>query len=57
MTVAVPVAASDTLTEFEELVDRVVCVSVPEPFWAVGQAYADFTQTTDDEVRGLLGVA
>jgi predicted phosphoribosyltransferase len=24
---------------------------VPEPFYAVGQAYADFGQVTDDEVR------
>lgn len=55
VTVAVPVGPADTLAEFETLVDRVVCVSVPEPFWAVGQAYDDFTQTSDDEVRRLLG--
>ncbi len=53
--VAVPVGPADALAELGELVDRVVCVSVPEPFWAVGQAYVDFTQTTDDEVRRLLG--
>ncbi|MBX3092901.1 MAG: phosphoribosyltransferase [Cryobacterium sp.] len=56
VTVAVPVGPADTLAEFETLVDRVVCVNVPEPFWAVGQAYDDFTQTSDDEVRRLLGV-
>lgn len=56
VTIAVPVGPSDTLAEFESLVDRVVCVSVPEQFWAVGQAYEDFTQTSDDEVRRLLGV-
>ncbi len=54
VTVAVPVAPADVLEEFRALVDRVVCVAVPDPFWAVGQAYADFTQTTDDEVRRLL---
>ncbi|HEU4850019.1 MAG TPA: phosphoribosyltransferase family protein [Terrimesophilobacter sp.] len=54
--VAVPVGPADALGEIGELVDRVVCVSVPEPFWAVGQAYVGFTQTTDDEVRRLLGV-
>ncbi|GAA3735944.1 hypothetical protein GCM10022239_09990 [Leifsonia bigeumensis] len=54
--VAVPVGPADGLGELGELVDRVVCVSAPEPFWAVGQAYVDFTQTTDDEVRRLLGV-
>ncbi|MEO9103540.1 MAG: phosphoribosyltransferase family protein [Terrimesophilobacter sp.] len=57
VTVAVPVGPADTLAEIGALVDRVVCVSVPEPFWAVGQAYLDFTQTTDDEVRGLLGAS
>ena len=55
VTVAVPVGPADTVAEFADLVDRVVCVSIPEPFWAVGQAYVDFTQTTDDEVRRLLG--
>lgn len=54
VTVAVPVGPADTLDELRGLVDRVVCVSTPEPFWAVGQAYVDFTQVTDDEVRQLL---
>ena len=54
VTVAVPVGPSDTLAEFKSLVDRIVCVSVPEQFWAVGQAYVDFTQTTDAEVARLL---
>lgn len=56
VTVAVPVCHKDAITEFEEIADRVVCVSTPDPFWAVGQAYVDFTQTTDDEVRRLLSV-
>lgn len=56
VTVAVPVCASESRVEFEQTVDRVVCVSEPAPFWAVGQAYVNFTQTTDDEVRRLLGV-
>ena len=54
VTIAVPVCASESRAEFEQIVDRVVCVSEPEPFWAVGQAYLDFTQTSDDEVRRLL---
>jgi len=29
----------------------VVCAWSPTPFYAVGQAYADFAQVTDDEVR------
>lgn len=43
VTIAVPVGAADTIAEFSQLVDRVICVDVPEPFWAVGQAYRDFT--------------
>ena len=35
--------------------DDVVCVRTPDPFVAVGLWYRDFTPTTDDEVRALLG--
>lgn len=57
LVVAVPVGARDTCDELSGLVDELVCVLTPEPFWAVGQAYETFTQTTDDEVRRLLGSA
>jgi putative phosphoribosyl transferase len=52
--VAVPVAAPATCAEFESEVDHVVCAVTPEPFWAVGQWYRDFSQTNDEEVRELL---
>jgi putative phosphoribosyl transferase len=52
--VAVPVGARDTCDELSAIADEVVCVGTPEPFSAVGQWYADFDQTTDDEVRRLL---
>ena len=52
--VGVPVAASDTCDELGRLVDEIVCVAMPEPFYAVGLWYEDFSQTTDDEVRDLL---
>ena len=55
--VAVPVAAPDTAAEFEALVDRVVCVESPDFLFAVGASYADFSQTRDDEVEGLLAAA
>jgi predicted phosphoribosyltransferase len=48
---AVPVAASDSVAALRAAADEVVCGRVPEPFYAVGQAYADFGQVTDDEVR------
>src|SRR6266545_4277433 len=38
-------------------VDDVVCGFTPEPFYAVGLWYEDFSQTTDEEVRELLARA
>lgn len=52
--VAVPVAAEETCRQFEDVVDHVVCAVTPRPFYAVGQWYEDFDQTTDEEVRDLL---
>ncbi len=55
--VAVPVAVRSTCEELAEEVDEVVCARTPEPFYAVGEWYADFSQTTDEEVRDLLARA
>lgn len=55
--VAVPVAASTTCEEFRGIADEIVCAATPEPFYAVGLWYADFTPTTDAEVSDLLGQA
>ncbi|HEV8712414.1 MAG TPA: phosphoribosyltransferase [Candidatus Binatia bacterium] len=52
--VAVPTAAPETCDELRAEVDDVICAITPEPFYAVGLWYEDFSQTTDDEVRDLL---
>jgi putative phosphoribosyl transferase len=52
--VAVPAAAPDTCEAFRREVDDVICALTPEPFYAVGQWYDEFTQTSDEEVRELL---
>lgn len=52
--VAVPAAPESTCRELGRVVDDVVCATTPSPFFAVGESYWDFTQTTDDEVRKLL---
>jgi predicted phosphoribosyltransferase len=52
--VAVPVAAPSVCREFESEVDEVICAETPEPFYAVGLWYQDFSPTTDEEVRELL---
>ena len=54
---AVPVGAAETCAEFRNIVDEMVCAETPEPFWAVGNWYDDFSQTTDEEVRSLLARA
>jgi putative phosphoribosyl transferase len=55
--VAVPIAPADVCSALEREADAVVCARTPEPFYAVGAWYEDFDQTTDDEVRRLLGEA
>jgi len=52
--VAVPVGARETCEELAALADDVVCARIPVAFSAVGLWYADFAQTTDDEVTELL---
>ena len=54
LVVGVPVASPQTCDEFRDEVDEIVCAITPEPFYAVGVWYHDFSQTTDDEVRALL---
>lgn len=54
---AVPVAPPDTLKKIRGNADRVVCLSAPVDFRAVGQFYLDFPQVTDEEVIAILAVA
>ena len=51
---AVPVAAPGWEARIGVSADELVCVETPAPFFAIGQFYADFTQTTDDEVVTCL---
>ena len=55
--VAVPVAPPSACEALRALADEVVCLHTPSSFLAVGAWYADFSETTDDDVRALLGVA
>jgi putative phosphoribosyl transferase len=52
--VALPVAPRGAAQRLAEDVDEFVCVLTPANFYAVGQFYADFSETTDDDVRTLL---
>jgi putative phosphoribosyl transferase len=57
ITVAVPVGAVDTCSDFRKLADEIICLATPEPFYGVGAWYEDFSQTSDEEVRELLDMA
>jgi putative phosphoribosyl transferase len=54
LVVAVPVGPASVCRELAQEADEVVCASTPTDFSAVGQAFADFHQVTDGEVRRLL---
>ncbi|MHC1755675.1 MAG: phosphoribosyltransferase [Methanosarcina sp.] len=57
LVVAVPTASPDMCRFFESKVDEIICATTPEPFYAVGAWYGDFSQTTDEEVCELLNKA
>lgn len=52
--VAIPVAPQDACDEIRPTVDELICLETPDPFYAVGTWYDDFSQTTDQEVKDLL---
>ncbi len=54
LVLAVPVAPTSTLRELCEEADEVMSLEDYEHFGAVGAYYADFGQTSDEEVAALL---
>lgn len=54
LVLAVPVGAPETCRELQAESDETICAIAPFYFYAVGQFYEDFSQTTDEEVRQLL---
>ncbi|MBU1492494.1 MAG: phosphoribosyltransferase [Actinobacteria bacterium] len=53
---AVPVAAAETAREISPIVDELVCVERLTTMLGVGGSYRDFRQTSDEEVRRVLGM-
>jgi putative phosphoribosyl transferase len=51
---ATPVAPPDACSKLRADVDEIICLSTPDPFYAVGLWYENFEQTTDNEVIRLL---
>jgi putative phosphoribosyl transferase len=52
--ISTPVAARSAVAGLRADADEIVCLETPDYFWAVGQWYADFAQTPDEEVLELL---
>jgi len=51
---AVPVAPPQTMQRLRREADEVVALETPEPFFAVGEWYRSFDQTSDEEVIAVL---
>ena len=54
---AVPAAPPEVIASLRRDADEVVCLHTPKMFAAIGQWYAEFTQTRDEEVVALLNRA
>ena len=52
--VAVPVAPISACESLRAIVDKVICLIMPEPLNSIGMWYIDFSQTSDQEVQHLL---
>jgi putative phosphoribosyl transferase len=55
--VAAPVASRQSVALLGEVADEVMTLEEPEPFYAVGQWYLDFQQTSDQQVLSLLAAS
>ena len=51
---AVPVAPPGWQDRMGGDADELISLATPEPFYAIGQFYADFSQTSDEEVAACL---
>jgi putative phosphoribosyl transferase len=51
---AVPVAPPDTVATLSKIADRVVAVTQPAFFMAIGEFYRDFAQVSDEDVIAIL---
>ena len=52
--IAVPVAPKDTVERLSKEVDEVICLEVPEEFYAVGMHYMNFSEVTEVEIAAIM---
>jgi predicted phosphoribosyltransferase len=53
--VAVAVASAHARQAIDDEADSIICLSIPDEFYAVGQFFREFSQVSDEEVVALLG--
>lgn len=51
---AVPVCSNSAFSSLSKIVDDIVCLEIPQAFYAVGQFYQDFAGVEDSEVIDSL---
>lgn len=51
---AVPVAPKETIDDFKDIVDEIICLYIPDDFYSVGLYYRNFEQVTDQEVFTIM---
>jgi predicted phosphoribosyltransferase len=51
---AIPVGPKDTIEKLKKFVDEIICLHIPDEFYAVGAYYTNFEQVTDEEVFRIM---
>jgi len=52
--VAIPVAPDSTCRRLRPEIEDLICLHMPESFYAIGEFYEDFSQVSDQEVTDAL---
>lgn len=47
-------AGEEVVTEISKLVDKIICLYIPRPFYAVAQGYKNWPDVSDEEVIKAL---
>ena len=54
LVLAAPVAPPDTIASLRGDADEIICLAMPETFWAISMFYGSFPQVADSEVSALM---
>lgn len=51
---AVPVSSASSLDYVKPFADKIICLTIPETFFGIGQFYRNFPQVSDEDAISLL---